>query len=104
MMVELIKLLPPQESRNGGTFIRVEFKSQDGKFYKMDLVLGFRNFQRWKKWLKVGNRFGNVFLRDKETIDADSWFIRIDAKKAREIEASKSPDTLKKMSEMGIFG
>ena len=49
MMVELIKLLPPQESRNGGTFIRVEFKSQEGKFYKMDLCPDYRNFQRWKK-------------------------------------------------------
>lgn len=72
MQAEIIKIDPPQKSRNGGTFIRIYFKLKNKEWAKMDLVPGFRNFKRWKSFLKVGNIVGNLEMKDEKTVDADS--------------------------------
>ena len=76
MQAEIIKIDKPVNSASvkGKKYIRVYFKIlETGKFAKTDLVMGFRNFKRWKPYLKVGNVLDNLRLKDEKTIDADSF-------------------------------
>ena|SRR3990167_3238450 len=73
---EIIKIHPLKSSRNGGTsYVRAEFKMEDGSWAKTDVVPGFRNASRWVPILKAGvGAFvtGLQFKRDGE-VDADSF-------------------------------
>ena len=74
MRGEIVKIDKIQKSRNSGDeFIRVFFKLGGQEWIKMDLVPTFRNFKRWKQLLQIGNFIDNLKLKDKKTIDADSF-------------------------------
>ena len=74
MKAEITKIHPTKTSRNGHSFIRVEFKLDTGKWAKTDLVPTFRNFKRWKPFLDkgIGTFLTGVKLKDNGTVDADS--------------------------------
>ena len=59
------------DSRNGGKFLIIFFKTEDGKWLKTNLVKSYRNFKQWKPLLRVGNILEGLVLIDKETVDAD---------------------------------
>ena len=101
MIGEIIKILPVKRSRNeGDCYLRVEFKMEDGSWKKTDLVPGFRNYQRWKKLLRVGNVLFNLKILDDQTIDADGFPRLLEGEKVRKWRKLN----LKEMSELGIFG
>ncbi len=72
MIYEIIKIHPKQKSINGNAFIRVEFKDGDGVWRKTDLCPDYRNYNRWKDLLVVGNKLTGLELKDDLTINADS--------------------------------
>ena len=69
----ITKIHPKKYSRNGGAFIRVEFRLADGSWAKTDLVPDFRNFQRWKEILKFGADLDGLELKSKHEVNADSY-------------------------------
>ena len=73
MTGEIIKILPLTKSVNGNSYIRVEFKLSNGKWAKTDICPDYRNYQRWKNIIKVGNNLDNLILKNNDTIDADSF-------------------------------
>jgi hypothetical protein len=73
MICEIIKILPITKSVNGNNYIRVEMKDQLGNFYKTDLCPNYRNYKRWKKFLKVGTLIKHLIIKDEKTVDADSY-------------------------------
>jgi hypothetical protein len=104
MIAEIIKILDTKESRNGNTYLRVEFKGVgNGKWYKTDLCSDYRNWHRWEKYLKVGNILDNLRLKDSDTIDADSYPFIHNVRVEEKTEEEKVED-LKKLAEQGIFG
>ena len=100
MNAEIIKILPEKKSRNGGVYLRVEFRMENGKWAKTDLVPGFRNYERWKNLLRPGNIIGNLRMKDEKTVDADSIPYLIFGKM---VDNSKSP-SIKELVKMGVFG
>lgn len=78
-MIGLItKIDQPKESRNPmQVFYRVYFRMLDEHrkvfWAKTDLVTSFRNFSRWKPYLKIGFLLNGLRLKGKETVDADSY-------------------------------
>lgn len=82
MIAEIIKILPIKKSQTEGAYIRVEFKGENGSWYKTDLVPGYRNYIKWAKVLKVGNRVFNVELKDSQTINADSQVMLLTGQQA----------------------
>jgi hypothetical protein len=74
MWGEIIKIDKIKKSKNPeDRFIRVYFKLANQKFAKMDLVPSFRNFARWKQFLRVGTFIDELRFKDEETVDADSF-------------------------------
>ena len=66
-----------KSSRNAGeSYIRVCFDilQPDGSttWAKTDLVPKFRNYARWKNFLKVGTKLKGLYLKRSDTVDADS--------------------------------
>ena len=101
MIGEIIKILPFKKSRNEDeTYLRVEFKMEDGKWAKTDLVPSFRNYWRWKRVLRVGNVVRNLKMRDKITVDADSFPQLV----VGSLVGSGSKFTLEELNKMGVFG
>jgi len=101
MIGEIIKILPMKESRNEGeAYLRVEFKLEDGKWAKTDLVLSFRNYWRWKRVARVGNILRNLKMKDEITVDADSYPQLAGGK----LVGSGQKYTLAELSKMGVFG
>lgn len=73
----ITKIHKTKRSRNGNSFIRVEFKLEDSSWAKTDLCQEYRNFQRWKNILIVGTELLDLRLKNKMEVDADSP-IRVD--------------------------
>jgi len=73
----VIKVHPISYSRNGGAFIRLEFRLETGQWAKTDLVPSFVNFARWKPFLTVGEDLDGILLKPgpigKPEINADSY-------------------------------
>jgi len=67
------KIHPLKYSRNGGAFVRIEFKLNDGQWAKTDIVTGFRNYERWKNILTVGIDLEGLDLKSKNEVNADSY-------------------------------
>ena len=101
MTGEIIKILFFKKSRNEGEiYKRIEFKLENGKWAKTDLVLGFRNYWRWKRVAKLGNIVRNLKMKDEMTIDADSYPQLAGGR----LVGSGQKLTLKELSSMGVFG
>lgn len=75
MTVEIIKISKKQ-SRYGGFFYLVCFKSLEGKSYISYIYKSMRNYKRWRKVLNVGTILSGlkVLKTRKNIIDADSKF------------------------------
>ena len=101
MWGEISKIEEVKNSRNvGNKFIRVHFKLENGKWAKTDLVPGFRNFRRWKRLLKIGNVIGNIRLKNKDTVDADSFVFLFIGDKVKDEHKLAEEEMMK----MGVFG
>lgn len=73
MKATITKIHPIKKSRNGNSFVRVEFKCEDGSWAKTDLCPTYRNFNRWRPLLQVGSAIKNLVLKADGEIDADSY-------------------------------
>lgn len=62
---------------DGVTFVRVEFRSDAGAWYKTDLCSRYRNWVRWKDHLEIGATFDNLLTKGSNTVDADSYPKRV---------------------------
>ena len=69
-----ITSIKPTLSKYGGKFYYVFFKDDNGKSFKTCLFPTMRNFPRWKSVMKVGAILTNLKIKEKNLIDADSWF------------------------------
>jgi len=96
MIAEIIKIHEPKQSVNGNTFIRVELKTDGGTWYKTDLCHDYRNWHRWKNYLRVGNVLGNLILKDSETIDADSRPIFITGRRTKKMDSDEEMERFSK--------
>lgn len=72
------KIHPLKLSRNGNSFMRIDFELEDGRFAKTDLCPNYRNFSRWKQArdLGVGTAIANLQIRrdgKPVEINADSY-------------------------------
>jgi hypothetical protein len=74
MIAEITRIDQFKKSRNPNEiFKRVYFKLENGSWAKTDLVIGFRNYRRWEKILKIGNVLFNLKMKDEHCVDADSY-------------------------------
>lgn len=70
----IIKIHPLASGKKfEAAFHRVEFQTKAGGWAKTDLCPKFRNFARWKPYLRVGARLTELRI-DGTEIDADSDF------------------------------
>ena len=97
---EIIKILPFKRSRNEGTYLRIEFKLEDGGWAKTDLVLGFRNYCRWRRVARIGNVVRGLKIKDEMTVDADSFPQLASGR----LVGSGQKFTLEELAKMGVFG
>lgn len=67
------KIHPIKRSRNGNSFVRVEFRLENGSWAKTDICPDFRNFSRWKDILKLGIDLTGLVLKNTTEVDADSY-------------------------------
>ena len=102
MIAEIIKIHDPKQSVNGNVYRRVELKDNQGNWFKTDLCPDYRNWERWKKYLKVGNLLGNLVIKGPDTIDADSRPIMITGRR-KEIELMPT-EKIKKTINEELFG
>jgi len=75
MRGSIIKIHNLKRSRNGNSFIRVEFRLEGGIWAKTDICPDYINYQRWKSLLTVGTELENLNFKgnSKYEIDADSY-------------------------------
>ena len=73
MVGQITKIDPVKRSRNGGQFIRIYFRLSDGQWAKTDLVISYRNYNRWKYLIKVGVDLEGLILKRPGEVDADSF-------------------------------
>jgi len=101
MTGEIIKILPFKKSRNEDVcYLRVEFKLENGKWAKTDLVPSFRNYWRWKRVARLGNIVRNLRMKDEMTVDADSY----PQLGVGRLVGSGQKFTLEELNKMGVFG
>ena len=100
MTGEIIKILPFKKSRNEGSYLRVEFRLENGQWAKTDLVPGFRNYWKWKRVKRVGNIVKGLRMKDETTVDADSNPQLIGGT----VIGSGQKLTMKELAEQGVFG
>lgn len=74
MILTVHKIHEPAINAYGKTYIRVTFLSDDGIWFKTDLVRGFKNFKNWKLVLKAGinTRLDDLVIRRMGEVDGDS--------------------------------
>lgn len=100
MEAEITKILPFTKSRNSGTYMRIEFKLEGGSWAKTDIVIGFRNYRRWKRVARVGNIVKGLKIKDLITIDADSPVQIVNGK----LVGAGQKYTMQELSRLGVFG
>jgi hypothetical protein len=62
---------------DGVSFVRVEFTSAGGGWYKTDLCSTYRNWKRWERHLEIGATLDDLKMKSVDTIDADSYPTRV---------------------------
>lgn len=75
MKATVRKVHPHRMSRNGNSFIRVEFVLEDGKWAETDLCPDYRNFSRWTRIIDagVGTEIDNIRFKRPGQVDGDSF-------------------------------
>ena len=71
MIGTITKVHPKKVGRNGDTYQRVEFQTENG-WNKTDLVPSYANYSRWLPFLKEGIVLDGLTLK-KGFINADSY-------------------------------
>lgn len=83
----ITKIDRPKVSRSEYSFTRVYFQivNPTGKtsWAKTDLVGSYRNFPRWEPLLREGNKLQGLRMKDKSTVDADSYPVLLEAAPVR---------------------
>ena len=78
MNYKIHKIHPAKLSRNNNIFIRVEFISEEGKWFKTDICPDYRNYRRWKPILDMGEGVVLMGLQPRkgatQELNADSYF------------------------------
>lgn len=103
MILEIIKINPLKNSRNGGSYLMIEMKDPETKkWYRTYACPGFRNYRRWRRVARVGNyiRIKNLLLKSDDIIDADSYPEIVDG----QLAGSGSKYTMEELSKLGVFG
>jgi len=77
-----IKKILPLKRGNGTDYFRVIFETEAGRMLKTDLCPRFRNWKNWERVLKVGNRLGDLELKD---------FLGSTSQKILTVDADQSP-------------
>jgi hypothetical protein len=62
---------------DGVKYVRVEFMTPEGGWYKTDLCSGYRNWKRWKDHLEIGVTLEGLELKGANTVNADSYPVRV---------------------------
>lgn len=81
MKAIVTKIHNKKQSVNGDTsFIRLEFRLDNGMWAKTDICSKYRNFNNWAKVVTcgVGVSVGNLTLRRDGEVDADSYVTILD--------------------------
>lgn len=75
MKATIKKIHPDKYSRNGNTFTRIEFMTDDGEWFKTDVCPDYRNYRRWEKILEagIGTYVDGLEVRKKSEVNADSF-------------------------------
>jgi hypothetical protein len=97
MIGEIVRIDPlkrANKKKGAKSFRRVYFKMSDGSWKKTDLIPGFKNYNRWKPFLKVGIKLIGLKEKDRVTIDADS-LVR---------EHMTEDEELEMLTKLGVFG
>ena len=68
-----ITKIDARKKGNGAEFKRVYFELEDGGWAKTDLCPAFQNWRRWENLLHEGNLLDGLVMRDKSTVNADSY-------------------------------
>lgn len=84
-----ITRIDARKKGNGAEFKRVYFEMADGGWAKTDLCPSYRNWNRWKELLDVGNELTNLKLKTNSTVDADSYPKKVWKPKAPEQQQFK---------------
>ena len=74
------KINPIKYSRNGNSYIRVEFKLEDGAWACSDIFPGYRNYSRWKPLMIVGTDLDKLELIKAGKVNADSYPVAVKIK------------------------
>ena len=79
------KIHPIKQSRNGGSYTRIDLILSTGEWAKTDIVKGYRNETYWKDILKdpvasIGKTLSGLRLRSDGEVNADSRFKVIETK------------------------
>lgn len=98
MKGEITKIHKLKSSQTEASFIRIEFKMEDGSWAKTDIVPIYRNYKRWKPIIKrgVGTVLKNLEFRTPNEIDADSFPLLVTPEVAPQINMF---ETLKDLPE-----
>jgi hypothetical protein len=93
MTGEITKIDPWKKTSDGrSVYRRVYFNLDDGKFAWTNIVFGFRNYHRWAKVMRVGNKLFNLRLLDDMTVDADSYPHLLDGRKINKFILPKTTE------------
>lgn len=106
MKATIEKILPFKKSVNGNSYLRIFMLLEDGRFVKTDICPDYRNYLRWKRIARLGNkiRIENFEFKDNDfTVNADSWPYLIEGKLRGSGEKMKLQE-LKKLFRLGVFG
>lgn len=72
MIAEIQKIDKFKKSRTEAYYVRVHFRTERHKYAQTDLVSTYRNYDRWRDLLVVGNILGGLDMIGSSKIDGDS--------------------------------
>jgi hypothetical protein len=75
MIAFVHKIHPNKYSRNGNIFTRIEFMSDEGKWFKTDVCQDYRNYSRWIPVIEagVGTKLDGLQVRNDSEVNGDSY-------------------------------
>jgi hypothetical protein len=95
MIAEIQKIDRFKKSRTEAFYVRVHFKTERHKYAQTDLVSTYRNYDRWRDLLVVGNVLGGLDMIGPSKIDGDS--------RPRLIKAAPVPRAIIKQEQASLF-
>jgi hypothetical protein len=96
IIAEIQKIDRFKKSRTESLYVRVHFKTERHKYAQTDLVSTYRNFDRWRDLLVVGNVLGGLDMIGLSKIDGDS--------RPHLVKAAPVPASVIKQEQAELFG